>query len=349
MENQMKEMSVKYGGLWQNYYDQLHLIRQEKERTEQSMLAVLSENALLKLKNEEHEENMKRILSSLSEQSCSNLQYSDILKQIKAEKESLKMKLLTSESQEEYCRKQIQSLNFNIQHWQQNSQELEKCNRELLKELEKHEVLLTRCQKDIALFNEKLANACTDLKEKDEKINILKRAVGSKDKIIKALTQERNALKEELDSTISCRTKAREKTPSILISTVALTQGQKPRPVSAPRRVLDSHSAEIRSADSSRLFPPRFTALTEENVLSPTTDSEPLEDTPRKVLFKEQNSPLQENLPVGLASISLDDSKQPQKNNPWFKTVPRSDLRHAYRKASTPTQMRRRMQELKTD
>jgi chromosome segregation ATPase len=347
MENQMKEMSVKYGGLWQNYYDQLHLIRQEKERTEQSMLAVLSENALLKLKNEEHEENMKRILSSLSEQSCANLQYSDILQQIKAEKESLKTKLLTSESQEEYCRKQIQSLNFNIQHWQQNSHELENCNRELKKELEKHELLLTRYQKDVAVFNEKLTSACNDLKEKDEKINILKRAVGSKDKIIKALTHERNALIVELDSTSSSRTKAHEKTPSALISTIVLTpKGQNPRPVSASRRVLDS--VEIRSSDSSRLFPPRFTALTEENGLSPTTDSEPLEDTPRKVLFKEQNSPLQEHLRVCLESKSLDDSKLPQ-NNPWFKTVPRSDLRHAYRKASTPTQMRRRMQELKTD
>jgi uncharacterized protein (DUF3084 family) len=356
MDSHMKEMSIKYGGVWQNYYDQLAMLRKEKEMAENSCLSLISENTILKLKNEENESNMKRVLLSLTESSNSNCQYSEILQQIRNEKDSLLSKLLAYESQDEYCRKQIHMLEANLQYWQQRNTENDKKNQESIKELEKKDEIIRLHERDHQLKNEKLQQLTEELKEKNEKITILNHSVTSKDRFIKSLIHEKNDLKEEIQTVLANRKDRRNVNPSNTNSGVEPTSSSSPRAASprasSPRPSLSSaNNTTVQSKtplSRSSSFPVKRgtdkpPAITPSKVLllSRSVDQGNDGSTPTSVAdVHGMVSPVMKTPMIrNMTPFNKVEEEKEVEINPWGKPVMSSSLRHNYRKASTPTQI----------
>jgi superfamily II DNA helicase RecQ len=342
MDSHMKEMSIKYGGVWQNYYDQLAMLRKDKEMAENSCLSLISENTILKLKNEENESNMKRVLLSLTESSNSNCQYSEILQQIKNEKESLLSKLLAYECQDEYCRKQIHMLEANLQYWQQKNSENDKKNQELMKELEKKDEIIRSHDRDHQLKNEKLQLLTEELKEKIEKITILNHSITSKDRFIKSLIHEKNDLKEEMQTVLANRKDRRNGNSSNNSEPASSSpRASSPRPSSSSSNnpPIQSKSQLLKSSSFRLTEKPPAVIPSKVLLSSRSLDQRTDAATPTRVAdVHEIVSPVTKT-PMIRNMTPFKKEEDEVEINPWGKPVMSSSLRHNYRKASTPTQI----------
>lgn len=310
-ENQMKLMAMKHGGLWQVYADQLSLLSAQKEKAEMTALGLISENTSLKLQQQENQDNIKRILLSLTDQSLSTLPWNDILQQVRQEREELQHKLYLYESQKSSYSGEIQSLHANIQYWQQKSQENDRKNSDLVKEIGKRDQLITSLEKENLNLQEKSKQLQRKILDEEDKFKVLKHSLITKDRQIKSLSQEKLSLESQLNTRV-------HKKPI----TKTLSSNN-------PSSILRPSSASV----------PEPTEISDMN------------KTPSKVRDQRQmndKGAKNESTPTGVSDLDLSSNDSPFEKshtpeiNPWFKPVARAEGRTTYRKSATPTQMRRR-------
>jgi hypothetical protein len=247
------KMSMKFGGVWADFHENIKAAEEKKRIAEQQLLIVVKERDVLQVEKDNLLYKFRDNVASLTDSETNHLEAKQILECIRQEKQVLVSRCLSLDTQREWLEKQ--NKDFRSSNIQLNDAlvQSEQRIRDLESKLseEQHE---TKTLGDIVFKRDEVVEGYQkQLKGKQEELDVLHKSLLTKDRQMQALVKERNRLRDE----VATQAKALKKFSNLNVNKpmyqldLVVESGDKPTetPASTPLKETNAITSPTSSTD----------------------------------------------------------------------------------------------------
>jgi hypothetical protein len=191
------KMSMKFGGVWADFHENIKAAEESKKIAEQQLLIVIGQRDALQVEKDDLLFKFRDNVASLTDSETNHLEAKQILEHIRQERQELISRCLSLDTQREWLEKQNKEfrssngqLNDALVLSEQRVKELESKLSE-----EQHEAKILG---DIVFKRDEVVEGYQkQLRGKQEELDVLQKSLLTKDRQMMALVKERNRLRDE--------------------------------------------------------------------------------------------------------------------------------------------------------